>query len=100
MRWGQLRERVDEAFWVVPAACVVVVGALAIGLIQLDESLQRDGGGFFFAGGPSSARSLLGAISSSMLTLTALVFSITLVVLQLTSSQFSPRVLRTFLRDR
>ena len=29
-----------------------------------------------------------------------LVFSITVVVLQLTSSQFSPRVLRTFLRDR
>ena len=52
------------------------------------------------AGGPSSARSLLQAISSSMLTLTALVFSITLVVLQLASSQFSPRVLRTFLHDR
>ncbi len=100
MRWGQLRARLDDAFWVVPAACVVSAGALALALIQLDESLQRGGGGFFFAGGPSSARSLLGAISSSMLTLTALVFSMTLVVLQLASSQFSPRVLRTFLHDR
>ena len=35
-----------------------------------------------------------------MITFTGLVFSITIVVLQLTSSQFSPRVLRTFLRDR
>lgn len=35
-----------------------------------------------------------------MITFTALVFSITIVVLQLTSSQFSPRVLRTFLHDR
>ncbi len=35
-----------------------------------------------------------------MITFTGLVFSITVVVLQLTSSQFSPRVLRTFLRDR
>ena len=100
MRWGRLRARLDDAFWVVPAACVVSAGALALLLIQLDEGLQREGGGIFFAGGPDSARSLLGAISSSMLTLTALVFSITLVVLQLASSQFSPRVLRTFLHDR
>ena len=35
-----------------------------------------------------------------MISFTALVFSITVVVLQLTSSQFSPRILRTFLRDR
>ena len=41
-----------------------------------------------------------GAITSSMISFTALVFSITVVVLQLTSSQFSPRILRTFLRDR
>ena len=100
MRWEELRARLEDAFWVVPAACVAGAGALALVLIQLDETLQRDGGGFFFAGGPNSARSLLGAISSSMLTLTALVFSITLIVLQLASSQFSPRVLRTFLHDR
>ena len=43
---------------------------------------------------------MLGAITTSMITFTGLVFSITIVVLSLTSSQFSPRVLRTFLRDR
>ena len=35
-----------------------------------------------------------------MMTFTGLVFTITIVVLQLASSQFSPRVLRSFLRDR
>lgn len=35
-----------------------------------------------------------------MITFTGLVFSITIVVLQLTSGQFSPRVLPRFLRDR
>ncbi len=35
-----------------------------------------------------------------MMTVTGLVFTITVVVLQLASNQFSPRVLRTFLRDR
>jgi len=97
---ARLLERVRSAFWFVPATCVVAAAGLALALVQLDEKLQRDGGGVAFAGGPESARSLLSAIASSMLTLTALVFSITVVVLQLTSSQFSPRVLRTFLRDR
>ena len=97
---ARLLERVRSAFWFVPATCVVAAAGLALALVQLDEKLQRDGGGFAFAGGPESARSLLSAMASSMLSLTALVFSITVVVLQLTSSQFSPRVLRTFLRDR
>jgi uncharacterized membrane protein len=35
-----------------------------------------------------------------MITFTGLVFSITMVVLQLTSSQFSPRAMRNFLQDR
>lgn len=52
-----------------------------------------------FTGGPGSARELLSAIASSTLTLTALVFSVTVIVLQLASGQFSPRVLRTFLQD-
>jgi uncharacterized membrane protein len=43
---------------------------------------------------------MLSTIASSMMTFTGLVFSITIVVLQLASSQFSPRVLRTFLEDR
>ncbi len=100
MSWGRLREQVAGAFWLLPALCLAVAVALALGLVELDEALKRDGGGFAFTGGPSSSRELLSAIASSMLTLTALVFSVTLVVLQLASSQFSPRVLRTFLHDR
>ncbi len=100
MGWRWLSSRLRQAFWFIPAVCVVAAIGLALALQQLDEGLQRHGGGFAFAGGPEAARTLLSAIASSMLTLTALVFSITVVVLQLTSSQFSPRVVRTFLRDR
>lgn len=95
-----LRAKLTDAYWVIPAACVAGTGALALLLIEIDEGLDRGGNAIAFAGGPDSARSLLAAIASSMLTLTALVFSITVVVLQLASSQFSPRVLRTFLHDR
>ncbi|OWY60351.1 hypothetical protein B7486_69650, partial [cyanobacterium TDX16] len=39
-------------------------------------------------------------ISTEMMTFTGLIFTVTIVALQLASSQFSPRVLSTFLRDR
>jgi uncharacterized membrane protein len=88
------------SYWPIPAGCVVLAVVLATALGRLDQELERTGGGLAFTGGPDSARSLLSTIAASMLSLTALVFSITIVVLQLTSSQFSPRALRTFLRDR
>lgn len=55
---------------------------------------------FVISSGVDGARALLAVIAGSMVSFTGLVFSITIVTLQLTSGQFSPRVLRTFLRDR
>ncbi len=43
---------------------------------------------------------MLAAISGSMLTVAALVFSLTLATITQVSSQYSPRVLRNFMRDR
>ena len=42
---------------------------------------------------------MLSTIAAAMITFTGLVFSITIVALQLASGQFSPRVMRAFLRD-
>jgi uncharacterized membrane protein len=92
--------RLREGYWVIPSLCLVAAGILALTLVRIDEDLQRRGTTLAFAGGPDSARSLLSTISTSMLSLTALTFSITMVVLQLASSQFSPRAMQTFLRDR
>jgi len=101
MRNLDLRDRAGGVFWLLPAAIVLAVGVLALGLLQVDRALQRDAGIVLaFTGGPSSARDVLAVVSSSMITFTGLVFSITVVVLVLASNQYSPRVLRTFLRDR
>jgi uncharacterized membrane protein len=95
-RWRGVLDR----FWVLPLLCAVIAAALGVGMTTLDALL---GTSFtlpwLFAGGPEGARALLSAIITSMISFTGLVFSITIVVLQLTSSQFSPRVLRTFVRD-
>ena len=94
--WTRLR----DTFWVLPLVFAVAAVGLGLGLTALDDWLDSSLTlPLLFAGGPEGARSLLSAIITSMISFTGLVFSITIVVLQLTSSQFSPRVLRTFLRD-
>jgi uncharacterized membrane protein len=88
-------------FWAVPLLFAVAAAVLALGVTAIDDSLDTSLRlPFLFAGGPEGARALLSAIITSMISFTGLVFSITIVVLQLTSSQFSPRVLRSFLEDR
>lgn len=88
-------------FWAIPLLFAIAASLLALGVTSVDESLDTSLRlPFLFAGGPEGARALLAAIITSMISFTGLVFSITIVVLQLTSSQFSPRVLRSFLEDR
>ena len=92
------------SLWPIPLLGVVVAIALGVGLPAVDEVLE-DGGGaspltFVFGGGPSAARDLLAAIAGSLISVTGLVFSLTVVALQLGSSQYSPRLLATFVTDR
>ena len=96
-----LREYLHSSLWFIPAMCVTGAIALAQLLVMLDKQghpawMER----ITFQGDAENARTFLTTISSSMITFTGLVFTITIVVLQLASQQFSPRVLRTFLRDR
>jgi uncharacterized membrane protein len=90
-----------QRFWALPLLFAIAASALGLGLTAVDDSLDTSLHlPFLFSGGPEGARALLTAIITSMISFTGLVFSITIVVLQLTSSQFSPRVLRSFLEDR
>lgn len=102
-RWTLLRERLRSSLWFVPSLFIAVAVLAAIGLETLDRWLGRTLSGerilLVFSGGPDAARAVLETIASSILTLTGLVFSITMLVLQLTSSQYSSRALRTFLLD-
>ncbi len=82
-----------------PLALVTAGFGLALAAVEIDRAISRSGNAFAFTGGPQSARDVLSAIASTMLSFTGLVFSVTIVTLQLTSSQFSPRALRNFLRD-
>ncbi|WP_296810799.1 DUF2254 domain-containing protein, partial [Thiocapsa sp.] len=54
----------------------------------------------FFGASPASASGLLTTVASSMITVAGVVFSITLVALSLTASQYTSRLIRNFMRDR
>jgi hypothetical protein len=101
LSWAALRDRLRTSLWLVPVGFSILAAGLALGLVEVDEELAPDTSGWFLYGGQADgARELLSTTASSMLTIAGLVFSITILVLQLASSQFSPRILSTFLQDR
>ena len=51
-------------------------------------------------GSADAARQILTATAAAVITVVGLVFSITIVALTLASTQFGPRILRNFVRDR
>jgi uncharacterized membrane protein len=90
--------------WPLPALAILSAVSLAFLLPEVDTWLQEGEDneplGYVFGGGPSAARTVLSAIASSLISVTTLLFSLTIVTLQLASSQYSPRLLQTFVRDR
>ena len=84
----------------VPGLMVVVFAVLGIVLVEVDKALDLDGASWCSQGDGSAARTVLSVIAGSLITVAGLTFSITMVVLQLAASQFSPRILRTFFSDR
>lgn len=97
---ADLTERMRTRLWFVPALFAIGAFAAAAASLTIDRNIASESARFFlFGGSADAARSILSTIAASMLTFTALVFTITMLVLQLASSQLSPRVIRTFLRD-
>lgn len=97
---GRLRqEELRRAFWLPPAVGLLAGAALAWALRALDSALGV-GLGLFPFDDLGSARTVLSAIATVTVSVAGLSFSVTLVALQLASSQLSPRVLTTFREDR
>jgi uncharacterized membrane protein len=92
----------SSSYWFVPAFMATISIALSLGTTAFDTVIPRDVTekiGWLYSGGPEGARSILSTVAGSVITTAGVVFSITIVVLSLTSSQFGPRLLGNFLRD-
>lgn len=99
-RWDELSERLRSSFWFVPLSMQVVSALLATLTLQIDDRYDGTLGGLLTTAGPIGAQNVLTTVAASMVTVGATVLSITIVVMQLASTQFGPRVLTNFVRDR
>jgi uncharacterized membrane protein len=89
--------------WLVPAIEVVAAIALFAATTALDRAAYRGDFGlpsWVISGSADGARQILTAIAAAVITVVGVVFSIILVTLTLASTQFGPRMLRNFVRDR
>ena len=80
--------------------CVLAGVALSFLTIGFDRWFAFEAVPRWMTGGPDAATAILETIAASMVSLAALVLTITMVVVQLAMGQFSPRIVQTFLQDR
>ena len=93
-------EAVRNSLFFVPVLCVVLGAALAAGMLELDRRVRLEPAPSLLRFTVESARELLGTVAAAIITVAGIVFALTGLSVQLASSQFSPRVVRGFLRDR
>jgi uncharacterized membrane protein len=89
-----------NVFWFVPGLVSLLGPLLALVFLTVDYHVGRAEKLLIFSGGSAEASTILSTLAGSLITVVGLTFSITIVVLQLVSSQYTPRALRGFLQDR
>ena len=96
--WAELRANL----WFLPAVSMAGAVALALLLVEVDSRIDSNRWLRWSSMrvGADGARGVLTAIATSMITIAGVAFSITIVALSLTASQYSSRVLRNFMSDR
>ncbi|MGZ4764741.1 MAG: DUF2254 domain-containing protein [Ilumatobacteraceae bacterium] len=96
------RDTLRTNLWLVPTLEVVVAAGLFIATYEVDQAAYHGHltlPSWVNNGSADAARQILTAIAAAVITVVGLVFSITIVALTLTSTQFGPRMLRNFIRD-
>jgi uncharacterized membrane protein len=96
----RVRDYFTSRLWFVPVLCVLAGVALSFATIAVDRLAGGSAVPQSLSGDADAALAILTTVAASMVTLTGLVLTITMVVVQLAMGQFTPRVLRTILRDR
>lgn len=101
LRLGALVERTRASLFLVPMLAVVAAIALASVAIGVDSGMGQAGADrpLGFTSTVESARALLGTIAGATIAFAGIAFSVSLLIIQQASSQYSPRVVHTLFRD-
>ncbi|MFD6421881.1 DUF2254 domain-containing protein [Streptomyces sp. NPDC060198] len=104
---SDLREHLRDTFWFAPAAGLLGAFLLWWGVSTLDSAIvthlrvdkaYRELGDL--ASFANDARTVVTTVSAAMMTFIGVVFSISLVAVQMASGQLTPRIVRIFVRSR
>lgn len=95
-------DQLGSSYWFIPAALSVAAMFLSVVTVAFDQSIVDDTWiiGVVYVNSADGARTVLSTVASSMISVAGVVFSLTMVVLTLSSQQYGPLVLTHFMRDR
>lgn len=101
LRTSALAERIRDSLFFVPMAFVIGAIALGFAALEVDDALleNSDDLPFTLTSTVESARAVLTVVASATITVAGIAFSVSLLIIQLASSQYSPRVVSGLFRD-
>ncbi len=101
VRLSAFAERVRASLFFIPMMAVVAAVGCALAGIEVERRLGDavDQWPFGLTSTVESARALLATIAGATITFAGIAFSVSLLTIQLASSQYSPRIVHTLFRD-
>lgn len=100
LRTRSIGNALRTSLFFAPALLVIAGVGLSFAIAQVDRTVDTSTLPSFVRIPPDAAQTLLATIAGATITTVGVVFSITVVSVQLASGQFSPRVIRGFFRDK
>ncbi len=94
-------DRLQTTLWFIPTLLALGGVAAALALIDVDLQIDPDSKSWmtFFQIGATGVRQVLAVTTGAMMTITGVVFSISVVTLTLAANQFGAKILRNYLSD-
>ena len=101
LRISSLFERLRSSLFFVPMFAVILAAVLGVAGLAVDRRVDATLAGLpaGFTSTVESARTVLGVIAGATISFAGIAFSVSLLIIQLASSQYSPRVVHTLFRD-
>ncbi len=101
LRISSLFERLRSSLFFVPMFAVILAAVLGVAGLAVDRRVDATLADLplGFTSTVESARTVLGVIAGATISFAGIAFSVSLLIIQLASSQYSPRVVHTLFRD-
>ncbi len=103
LRLPNIGNIISASFWFVPIVMLVGTVVVALGLVKLEAYLGMevvDDWPLLLNASPETAGRLLSAIATTVATVAATTFSLTIVALTLAAQQYTPRLLHNYISNR